>query len=267
MSSEQLRIRSDRRDRICVVALSGPLDVTAAAGLTQCIEAERAARPARLVIDMSGISVVDFNGARALAAAVRPVPGQCPVVVRSVRPAARQRLELAGLDLAGPDHGAATLLRLAARRPAAAARLEMLSQAARSYAAVLRGQRPEAPPPAPPRQLPAVSGTAGRAVAFIEERARDDIGITDIAAAAFVTVRAVQLAFRHYLDMTPMTYLRQVRLDGAHDELLAADPGCTTVTAVAADWHFTNASRFSAYYRAAYGVAPAHTLRQAPPGD
>jgi transcriptional regulator GlxA family with amidase domain len=64
-----------------------------------------------------------------------------------------------------------------------------------------------------------------------------------------------------------MTYLRQVRLDGAHDELMAADPGFTTVTAVAAGWHFANASRFSAYYRAAYGVSPGHTLRQDPPDD
>ena len=116
--------------------------------------------------------------------------------------------------------------------------------------------------PGPRRRLRDASGTAALAVAFIEERARDDIGVADIAAAAFVTVRAVQLAFRHDLDTTPLQYLRQVRLERAHEELLAADPGRTTVTAVAADWHFTNASRFSAYYRAVYGVPPAQTLHQ-----
>jgi transcriptional regulator GlxA family with amidase domain len=108
----------------------------------------------------------------------------------------------------------------------------------------------------------AVTGTVGRAVAFIEERAGDDIGVTDIAGAAFVTVRAVQLAFRRYLGTTPLGYLRWVRLERAHQQLLSADPDRTTVTAVAADWHFTNASRFSAYYRAAYGVSPAQTLRR-----
>lgn len=321
MSAEHLRVRAERRGCICVVAVSGPLDMSTSAGLTDCIRAERAARPARLVIDMSGVSFVDFSGARALAAAISPVPGQCPVVVRSLRPAARRGLEQAGLDLGwldrgtGPaadsrtrgrdgapadsatgtlirqwqhlhgsveraiadsrrtalslasteDHIAATLLRLAARRPAASARLETLSQTARSYAATLRDQRRHDAEPAAAAsgRLPrTASRTVGRAVAFIEERASDDIGVADIAAAAFVTVRAVQLAFRRYLGTTPLGYLRQVRLERAHRQLLSADPDRTTVTAVAADWRFANPSRFTAYYRAAYGVPPVQTLRR-----
>ena len=330
VSGERLRIRAERRDRVCMVSLKGPLDMTASIELADCIKTERAARPGRLVIDMSGVSTVDFAGARALANAARPVPGECPVIVRSLRPAARRQLELTGLDLgwlscgqpdrdtapaaAGPavpqargldrdmassatgmlvrewryllgsaehaiadgrshaqavasteEHVAATLRRLAARRPAASARLESLSQTARSYAATLRDQERRGPGPVAPgrARLPyAASGTVGRAVAFIEERARDDIGVADIAAAAFVTVRAVQLAFRRYLDTTPLGFLRQVRLERAHEELMEADPDRTTVTAIAADWRFTNASRFSAYYRAAYGVPPTQTLRQ-----
>src|SRR5690348_357536 len=334
VSGERLRIRTEHRDRVCVVSLKGPLDMTASIGLTECIKTERAARPGRLVIDMSGVSSVDFGGARALASAARPVPGECPVIVRSIRPAARQQLELTGCDLgwldsgrpsrdtggAAPevpppgggldrdlagsatgmlvrdwrhligytehavadgcrsaqslasteDHVAATFLRLAACRPAAADRLEGLALTARGYAAFLRDQvRHEAPPAFPGRtRLPYVAaGTVARAVAFIEERARDDIGVTDIAAAAFVTVRAVQLAFRRYLDTTPLAYLRQVRLERAHQELMEADPDRTTVTAIAADWRFTNASRFSAYYRAAYGVPPTETLRRRQAGS
>ena len=335
MSTEQLTIKAERRERVCVVALTGPLTVAAAAELTDCIRVERDARPGRLVIDMSGVSSVDFGGARTLATVAGPVPGQCPVIVRSLRPAARQQLALAGLDLSGPgsgpadrhteltgrhteptgarlrgwertladsataalvrewryllgsaeqaiadghqtaqslavteDHVAATFGWLATRRPAASARLEGLSQTARDYAIRLRTRRQNQPglvlaaDPAPARPAYNPTGTVGRAVAFIEERARDDISVTDIAAAAFVTVRAVQLAFRRYLDTTPLAYLRQVRLEGAHDQLVSADPSRTTVTAVAADWHFTNASRFSAYYRAAYGIPPAETLRQ-----
>src|SRR5215471_6011880 len=88
--SGELRIRAERRDRICVVSLRGPLDSTASIGLTECIRTERAAHPARLVIDMSGVSSVDFSGARALAIAARPALGQCPVIVRSLRPSARR---------------------------------------------------------------------------------------------------------------------------------------------------------------------------------
>src|SRR5919201_5452518 len=103
VSGEHPRVRAERRGRICVVAVSGPLDMAASAGLTECVRAERAARPARVVIDMSGINLVDLSGARALAAAASPAPGQCPVVVRSLRPAARRRLEEAGLDLSWLD--------------------------------------------------------------------------------------------------------------------------------------------------------------------
>jgi anti-anti-sigma factor len=319
MSGEQLKIRADQRGHVCVIALSGMLDGPAAAVLAERIRAERAARPARLVIDMSGVSSVDFGGARALAAAVRPLPGQSPVVVRSVRPSARSQLELAGLDLRRPavpadawprgwpavpadartavlvrewaclldsaeqaiadsrrtaqslasteDQIAVTLRHLAVRRPVAAARLEQLSRAASDYAAKLRDQwqNPGLAASGPMilgDRSQAATGTVGRAVAFIEERAGDDISVADIAGAAFVTVRAVQLAFRRYLGTTPLGYLRRVRLERAHQQLLSADPDRTTVTAVAADWHFTNTSRFTAYYRATYGVSPAQTLRR-----
>jgi AraC-like DNA-binding protein len=100
-----------------------------------------------------------------------------------------------------------------------------------------------------------------RAVAFIEENARRDITVADIAAAAFVTIRAVQLAFRRHLDTTPTQYLRRVRLAGAHQDLIAADPDSRTVTAVAYRWGFPSPSRFAAAHRRAYGVHPSHTLR------
>ena len=102
--------------------------------------------------------------------------------------------------------------------------------------------------------------TLRRAIAFIEARAGDDIGLTDIAGAACVTARAVQIAFRRHLDTTPMAYLRRVRLDQAREELRAAEPGAT-VTIIAARWGFASPSRFTVDYRAAYGELPSHTLR------
>jgi AraC-like DNA-binding protein len=103
--------------------------------------------------------------------------------------------------------------------------------------------------------------TLRRATAFIDEHPERDITVTDIAAAACVTVRALQMAFRRELDTTPMGYLRAVRLARAHRELLDLDPGQETVTAVAYRWGFSSTSRFSAYYRETYGVTPKQTLR------
>jgi AraC-like DNA-binding protein len=104
--------------------------------------------------------------------------------------------------------------------------------------------------------------TLRRAVAFIEEHAHEDITTADIAAAAFVTIRAVQLAFRRHLDTTPTEYLRQVRLQYAHRQLSAADPQVESVTAVAYRWGFSSASRFAAAHRKAFGVLPSRTLGQ-----
>jgi AraC-like DNA-binding protein len=87
--------------------------------------------------------------------------------------------------------------------------------------------------------------TLRRAIAFIEANPHRDIGIADIADAAYVSVRAVQLAFRRHLDTTPMAYLRRVRLRLAHRELLDADPATSSVTAVAARWGFLNPSHFA----------------------
>jgi AraC-like DNA-binding protein len=103
--------------------------------------------------------------------------------------------------------------------------------------------------------------TLRRAVAFIDEHAHQDIAVADVAAAAHVTIRAVQLAFRRHLDTTPTQYLRRVRLDHARSQLLTADPERESVTAVAYRWGFTSSSRFAAYYRTAFGVSPSATLR------
>jgi AraC-like DNA-binding protein len=103
--------------------------------------------------------------------------------------------------------------------------------------------------------------TLRRAVSFIDDNAHAAITVADIAGAASVTIRAVQLAFRRHLGMTPLEYLRRVRLDHAHRDLIAADPASQTVTTIACRWGFPSPGRFASQYRQAYGIAPSHTLR------
>lgn len=101
-----------------------------------------------------------------------------------------------------------------------------------------------------------------RALDFIDGNAHRDIAPADIAAAAHVSPRALQLAFQRHLGRTPTAYLRGVRLERAHRQLLAADPGRETVTAIAYRWGFPSSSRFAGYYRQAYGTLPSETLRR-----
>ncbi|GAB3845058.1 hypothetical protein GCM10029963_22830 [Micromonospora andamanensis] len=106
----------------------------------------------------------------------------------------------------------------------------------------------------------ATTATLRRATAFIEEYADRDIGAADIAAAAQVSLRTLQLAFRRHLDTTPMAHLRRVRLDRAHRDLMQADPRQETVSSIASRWGFLSHSRFTARYHAAYGFPPSRTL-------
>lgn len=98
------------------------------------------------------------------------------------------------------------------------------------------------------------------AMDHIAAHAHRPVGLTEIARAAHVTPRTLQLLFRRHLDTTPIEHLRAVRLARAHRDLAAADPD-ETVTAIATRWGFHHQGRFAALYHRAYGRTPSRTLR------
>lgn len=101
-----------------------------------------------------------------------------------------------------------------------------------------------------------------QAIAYIEANADCDIGVCDIADAVHVTPRAVQYMFRRHLDTTPLQYLRRVRLDYAHRDLVDGDPVRHTVIQIAARWGFGHTGRFATLYRQTFGCSPHETLRR-----
>ncbi|MFD6054235.1 helix-turn-helix domain-containing protein [Agromyces sp. NPDC060279] len=108
----------------------------------------------------------------------------------------------------------------------------------------------------------ALPAAVRRAVEYAESHAAEAISVDDLAAAARLTSRGLQAAFRRHLDTTPSEYLRRVRLARAHEELREADPTAgATVRGIARRWGFGNGARFARAYREAYGVAPVATLR------
>ncbi|MFD0427144.1 helix-turn-helix domain-containing protein [Streptomyces zhihengii] len=74
----------------------------------------------------------------------------------------------------------------------------------------------------------------------------------------------MQYAFSRHTDLTPLGYLRRVRLHHAHTELRNASPATTSVAAIAVRWGFTHQGRFAAAHRAVYGESPSATLRTPP---
>ncbi|MGH3915495.1 MAG: AraC family transcriptional regulator [Pseudonocardiaceae bacterium] len=109
---------------------------------------------------------------------------------------------------------------------------------------------------------PAAPVSLRRAMTFCDEHADQPISVSDLAAAARVSVRTLQDNFRTYAQTTPLGYLRRVRLDRAHRDLLAAAESGeqTTVTDVALRWGFVHLSRFAQLYRDTYGHVPSELL-------
>jgi AraC-like DNA-binding protein len=116
---------------------------------------------------------------------------------------------------------------------------------------------------AEPHSFGAEPAVVRRAVDFVESNAHREIGLGEIAQAARIGPRGLQHAFRKHRGCAPTEYLRQVRMDYAHQDLVAADPSHgDTVAAIAARWGFLHAGRFSIGYRAIYGRSPSDTLRR-----
>jgi AraC-like DNA-binding protein len=106
------------------------------------------------------------------------------------------------------------------------------------------------------------SAVVRRAAAFIEAHADQPVTLADIAAAAGVTGRALQSAFRRHYDTTPVGYLRQARLERAYTELRDAGPVAgVTVAAVARRWGWTSPGQFTTAYQRRFGETPGRTLR------
>ena len=110
-------------------------------------------------------------------------------------------------------------------------------------------------------ERPCHPGFVRRAKAFIFEHFNEDISLDQIAAAAGVSSRSLFRGFKHYVGASPMSVLKQRRLEAAHDELLTADPS-KSVTNIAHHWGFAHVGRFAREYRRRFGEKPSETLRK-----
>lgn len=81
----------------------------------------------------------------------------------------------------------------------------------------------------------------------------------EMAELSGVSVRRLQQGFREYVGQTPFQYLRDLRLDRAHHDLVIAE-GSATVTEVALRWGLMHTGRFAADYRRRFGRPPSETL-------
>jgi anti-anti-sigma factor len=95
-----LTVKAVRDGPVCALILSGDLDLSETAEFLGQAALAVDNRTERLVLDLAGVTFLDCAGVRALAMAASFAPGGCPVIIRSLSPAARRIFELLDLDAA-----------------------------------------------------------------------------------------------------------------------------------------------------------------------
>lgn len=101
--------------------------------------------------------------------------------------------------------------------------------------------------------------TLKRARDYIHAHAHERITLEDLAAHAGCSYRSLQIIFQKALGVSPMEYLKRVRLDGVRRDLLSVDHEQMTVAEVARQWGFLHMGRLSHLYKKQFGVLPSDT--------
>jgi AraC family ethanolamine operon transcriptional activator len=98
---------------------------------------------------------------------------------------------------------------------------------------------------------------------YVVANQEEPVMVADLCRALKVSRRTLQYSFQSVHGVSPVTYLRAVRLNGVRRMLkqAARNPGMC-VADIAARWGFWHLSRFAADYKALFGELPSHTLRQ-----
>jgi AraC-like DNA-binding protein len=97
---------------------------------------------------------------------------------------------------------------------------------------------------------------------YVEQNWDQPVTVEALAHVANAGIRSLFFTFKKSRGVSPMTFVRQVRLRHAKEMLLRATPE-TTVTSVAYDCGFSNLGHFAKYYHAAFGEHPSATLKAA----
>lgn len=99
-----------------------------------------------------------------------------------------------------------------------------------------------------------------RAERYIEEHSHEQVSVDELVNESGVSVRALYKGFKQFRGMSPMRYLKSVRLDKVHQALRGASAD-DCVTRIATDHGFSQLGRFAVEYRERFGESPSSTLK------
>ena len=111
------------------------------------------------------------------------------------------------------------------------------------------------------RSAPVAPRHIRKALQYIESNLRNEIGFAALVEVSGVSPRALYAGFNKFVGMPPQTYIRNLRLDRAHEALEEAGTD-QTVAEIAMRWQLNHLGRFSTEYRRRFGESPRDTLRR-----
>lgn len=98
------------------------------------------------------------------------------------------------------------------------------------------------------------------AVAFFYTHASESLSTASVATIAGVTPNVLQQQFRKHFGLSPMRYLRQLRLEGVRAELLTSNT-TTPLPEIVRRWGFAHLGQFTDAYTQCFDERPETTPR------
>ncbi len=111
-------------------------------------------------------------------------------------------------------------------------------------------------------QPAASTRTVRQAIEVMHSQPAAGLTVPVIAEQVGVSERSLQSAFRSQLGTSPSAYLRDMRLERAHDALLATSPQERSVSQIGVESGFVHLGRFARTYRERFGENPSQTIRR-----
>lgn len=97
---------------------------------------------------------------------------------------------------------------------------------------------------------------------YLRSHGKRSVTMGGLSQATGAGEGALRRAFEDILGLPPISYLRLLRLNGIHQELMDASPEEATVNSLRSDWGFKDRAHFARSYAELFGESPEETLRQ-----
>ena len=95
---------------------------------------------------------------------------------------------------------------------------------------------------------------------YMREHIDSTVTLLDLSEASGMRSRSLINAFEAVTGLSPMDYLKRLRLNGVHRALSGARKAQTRVIDIATAWGFWHMGHFATDYRAMFGESPSRTL-------